>query len=243
VVADWGIQGSINGLVIAPEYGHSTGLNDNSTATNFMNGSGSSGNVRVTSSQCTSLRYDHIDADGPGGNPAPLLAGGAANASVDGTERTSASGSGRTTTAVPTASAVGEESGGGLLLGTDGSEKRCDFKLLSSVNIGLSRLEFREGGSKKWRLAGITFSKRRTARVSLRMYAYTACMHTIRMTMNIDKALLEEVVEAHPGATKTALVEEGLRALLAREASERLAKLGGKAPRARAPKRSAWKKS
>ena len=54
--------------------------------------------------------------------------------------------------------------------------------------------------------------------------------------------LLDEVVEAHPGVTKTALVEQGLRALLAREASERLAQLGGAAPRARRPKRSAWKK-
>jgi hypothetical protein len=64
-------------------------------------------------------------------------------------------------------------------------------------------------------------------------------MHTVRMTMNIDKALLDEVVEAHPGATKTALVEEGLRALLAIKASMRLAELGGSAPRARGPKRSA----
>ena len=71
----------------------------------------------------------------------------------------------------------------------------------------------------------------------------TAPMHTVRMTVNVDKDLLDEVVEAHPGVTKTALVEEGLRALLARDASERLARLGGKAPRARAPKRSAWKKS
>jgi hypothetical protein len=67
-------------------------------------------------------------------------------------------------------------------------------------------------------------------------------MHTIRMTMNIDKALMTEVVESHPGVTKTALVEEGLRALLAREAAARLAALGGTAPRARRPKRSAWKR-
>jgi hypothetical protein len=67
-------------------------------------------------------------------------------------------------------------------------------------------------------------------------------MHTVRMTMNVDKALLDEVVEAHPGVTKTALVEEGLRALLAREASARLAQLGGSARRARRPKRSVWKK-
>jgi hypothetical protein len=63
------------------------------------------------------------------------------------------------------------------------------------------------------------------------------------MTMNVDEALLEEVREAHPGVTKTALVEQGLRALLARRAAERLADLGGKAKHAKRPKRSAWKKT
>jgi hypothetical protein len=67
-------------------------------------------------------------------------------------------------------------------------------------------------------------------------------MHTVRMTMNVNQALLAEVSTAHPGVTKTALVEEGLRALLARDAAERLAALGGKAPKARRPKRSAWKR-
>ena len=67
-------------------------------------------------------------------------------------------------------------------------------------------------------------------------------MHTVRMTMNVDEALLREVVEAHPGVTKTALVEQGLRALLAREAAGRLADLGGKAQSARRTKRSAWKR-
>jgi Arc/MetJ family transcription regulator len=61
------------------------------------------------------------------------------------------------------------------------------------------------------------------------------------MTMNVDQALLAEAQETHPGVTKTALVEEGLRALLARNAAERLAALGGKAPKARRAKRSAWK--
>jgi hypothetical protein len=60
------------------------------------------------------------------------------------------------------------------------------------------------------------------------------------MTMNIDKELLAEVVESHPGVTKTALVERGLRTLLGQEAAERLARAGGSARRARAPKRSAW---
>jgi Arc/MetJ family transcription regulator len=67
-------------------------------------------------------------------------------------------------------------------------------------------------------------------------------MHTLRMTLNVDETLLTEVVEAHPGVTKTELVHRGLRALLAQEASERLAKAGGTAPRARRPKRTAWKK-
>jgi Arc/MetJ family transcription regulator len=61
------------------------------------------------------------------------------------------------------------------------------------------------------------------------------------MTLNVDEELLTEVVQAHPGVTKTALVEQGLRALLARDAASRLASMGGTAGRARRPKRSAWK--
>jgi Arc/MetJ family transcription regulator len=68
-------------------------------------------------------------------------------------------------------------------------------------------------------------------------------MHTVRMTLNVDEALLNEVVETHPGVPKTELVHLGLRALLAREAAERLAAAGGTAPRARRPKRSAWKRA
>ena len=68
-------------------------------------------------------------------------------------------------------------------------------------------------------------------------------MHTVRMTLNVDEALLNEVMEAHPGVSKTELVQQGLRALLAREAAARLARMGGAAPRARRPKRSAWKKA
>jgi hypothetical protein len=67
-------------------------------------------------------------------------------------------------------------------------------------------------------------------------------MHTVRMTMNIDEALLAEVVASNPGVTKTALVERGLRALLAQEAAARLARAGGTARHARAPKRSAWRR-
>jgi Arc/MetJ family transcription regulator len=67
-------------------------------------------------------------------------------------------------------------------------------------------------------------------------------MHTVRMTLNVDEDLLTEVVEAHPGVTKTALVEQGLRALLARRAAARLADMGGAAPAARRPKRAAWRR-
>jgi hypothetical protein len=63
------------------------------------------------------------------------------------------------------------------------------------------------------------------------------------MTLNVDEALLREVVEAHPGVTKTSLVEQGLRALLARDAALRLAALGGTAKGARRAKRSAWKRT
>ena len=65
-------------------------------------------------------------------------------------------------------------------------------------------------------------------------------MHTVRMTLNVNEELLTEVVEAHPGVTKTALVEQGLRALLARRAANRLADMGGTAKGAKRPKRSAW---
>ena len=68
-------------------------------------------------------------------------------------------------------------------------------------------------------------------------------MHTVRMTLNVDEALLAEVVEAHPGVTKTAFVEQGLRALLARQAGERLANLGGTARRAQRPKRVAGRRA
>ena len=34
-------------------------------------------------------------------------------------------------------------------------------------------------------------------------------MHTVRMTLNVNEALLAEVQQSHPGVTKTALIEEG----------------------------------
>ena len=51
-------------------------------------------------------------------------------------------------------------------------------------------------------------------------------MH-MRTTLNIDDALLEEAVRLTGVTEKTALVRQGLEALIARESARRLAALGG----------------
>jgi hypothetical protein len=58
-------------------------------------------------------------------------------------------------------------------------------------------------------------------------------MQTIRTTLNLDRELLEEAAQLRPGLTRTAVIEEALRALVAR----RLAALGGTAPDAAGPPR------
>ena len=62
-------------------------------------------------------------------------------------------------------------------------------------------------------------------------------MRTTRTTVNLDTDLLEDAAALLPGRTRTALLEEGLRALIAREAAQALARLGGSAPEADAPPR------
>jgi hypothetical protein len=62
-------------------------------------------------------------------------------------------------------------------------------------------------------------------------------MHTIRTTMNLDAELVREASSQHPSMTRTAVIEEGLKALIARDAALRLAMIGGTAPKARRPKR------
>jgi Arc/MetJ family transcription regulator len=52
----------------------------------------------------------------------------------------------------------------------------------------------------------------------------------MRTTMNLDDTLVERARELTGIEEKTALVHEGLRALIAREAARRLAALGGSAP-------------
>lgn len=61
-----------------------------------------------------------------------------------------------------------------------------------------------------------------------------------RHTLNIDEELLAQAAAAHPHATTTALVNAGLRALVERDAAERLATMEGVAPDYQPPPRTAW---
>ncbi|HMC22823.1 MAG TPA: type II toxin-antitoxin system VapB family antitoxin [Thermoanaerobaculia bacterium] len=59
----------------------------------------------------------------------------------------------------------------------------------------------------------------------------------MRTTINLDDALIEEAQRVTGTLERTALIHEGLRALIARESARRLARLGGSDRRAKAPKR------
>ena len=60
----------------------------------------------------------------------------------------------------------------------------------------------------------------------------------MRTTLNLDDALMEEAAEYAGVKEKTALLHEGLRALIQREAAARLAALGGSDAKAEgAPRR------
>lgn len=52
----------------------------------------------------------------------------------------------------------------------------------------------------------------------------------MRTTINLDDALIEEARRLTGVTEKTALVHEGLRALIERESARRLARLGGSEP-------------
>ena len=52
----------------------------------------------------------------------------------------------------------------------------------------------------------------------------------MRTTLNIDDQLLDEAKRITGVTEKTALVREGLRALIERESARRLARLGGSEP-------------
>lgn len=55
----------------------------------------------------------------------------------------------------------------------------------------------------------------------------------MRTTLNIDDELLSEAQRVSGVVEKTALVREGLRALIERESARRLARLGGTEPQLR----------
>ena len=60
---------------------------------------------------------------------------------------------------------------------------------------------------------------------------------TMRTTINLDEELLAEAQRLTGTRERTALIHEGLRALISRESARRLARLGGSDRRARVPRR------
>lgn len=59
----------------------------------------------------------------------------------------------------------------------------------------------------------------------------------MRTTVNLDEQLIEEAQRLTGTSERTALIHEGLRALIARESARRLARLGGSDPRAKGARR------
>jgi Arc/MetJ family transcription regulator len=59
----------------------------------------------------------------------------------------------------------------------------------------------------------------------------------MRTTINLDDELVEEARRITGVEERTALVHEGLRALIERESARRLARLGGSQPGLRVPPR------
>ena len=68
------------------------------------------------------------------------------------------------------------------------------------------------------------------------MHQLVILMH-MRTTLILDDELLERARALTRMSEKTAIVHEGLRALIARESARRLARLGGTAPALAAPRR------
>ena len=59
----------------------------------------------------------------------------------------------------------------------------------------------------------------------------------MRTTINLDQDLMDEAAKMTGVKERTALLHEGLRALIQRESARRLALLGGTDPTAKAPPR------
>jgi Arc/MetJ family transcription regulator len=68
-------------------------------------------------------------------------------------------------------------------------------------------------------------------------------MICMRTTLNLDDALLDAALKATGEQEKTRVIHLGLEALLRQKAAERLAALGGTAPKASAaPRRREWQR-
>jgi Arc/MetJ family transcription regulator len=59
----------------------------------------------------------------------------------------------------------------------------------------------------------------------------------MRTTINLDEELIREAQRLTGNPERTAVIHEGLRALIARESARRLARLGGSDRKAAAPRR------
>jgi Arc/MetJ family transcription regulator len=59
----------------------------------------------------------------------------------------------------------------------------------------------------------------------------------MRTTINLDERLVEEAQRITGTQERTALIHDGLRALITRESARRLALLGGSDPKVTAPPR------
>jgi Arc/MetJ family transcription regulator len=59
----------------------------------------------------------------------------------------------------------------------------------------------------------------------------------MRTTINLDEQLIAEAQRMTGTQERTALIHDGLRALIARESARRLARLGGSDRGAKAPRR------
>ena len=71
----------------------------------------------------------------------------------------------------------------------------------------------------------------------MRLYACLTLEEAVRTTLALDDDLLAKAQALTGLKEKSALVREGLKALLEREAARRLARLGGTENRLRAPRR------
>ena len=59
----------------------------------------------------------------------------------------------------------------------------------------------------------------------------------MRTTVNLDDGLLAEAIKLTGPLDRSALLHEGLKALIERESARRLAKLGGSQPKLKVPPR------